>query len=162
MKPIVLYHTNYNTTKMAAEAIAGHFKINDIYNINEFNLDKISDYDTIFLGSNIRAFQIGKPIQNLLKMVKKSDSNQKVFLFLCCGTPDPVGIEKAKGLKTKYPNIQDFGVFGGRMTFADLTDDDKEMIRVGYELMKREIEDYDDYKEQDVINFCKKIENKIK
>ena len=162
MKPIVLYHTNYNTTKMAAEAIARYFKIEEIFNINDFNNEKISEYDIIFLGSNVRAFQIGKPVQNLLRAIKKTESNKKVFLFLCCGTPDPVGTDKAKKLQGKYSNIQDFAAFGGRMTFAKLTDDDKEMIRVGYEMMKRKIEDYDDFKEEDVINFCKKIEKELK
>ena len=162
MKPIVLYYTNYNTTKMAAEVIARYFKIEDIFNINDFNPNKINAYDTIFLGSNVRALQIGKPVQKLLREIKKAEANQKVYLFLCCGTPDPVGTDKAKKLQGKYPNIQDFGAFGGRMTFANLTDDDKEMIRVGYQMMKRKIEDYDDYKEEDVINFCKKIEKEIK
>ena len=161
MKPIVLYYTNYDTTKMAAESIAKYFKINEISNVNDFNSDKINEYDTIFLGSNIRAFQIAKPVQTILRTIKKAGTNQKVFLFLCCGTVDPNGIDKAMKLQAKYSNVQDFGVFGGRMTFADLSDADKELIRVGYEMMKRKIEDYDDFKEEEVIKFCKKIEKEM-
>ncbi len=59
MKPLVLYHTKYNTTKMVAEVIANHFKIDDIININDFDQANITNYDTLFLGSNVLAMQIG-------------------------------------------------------------------------------------------------------
>ncbi|MHA1748407.1 MAG: flavodoxin domain-containing protein [Promethearchaeota archaeon] len=161
MKPIVLYNTNYNTTKLAAEVIANYFKIEEVLDINKFDQQQIENYDTVFLGSNIRAFQIGKNVSKLLKKIKKESLNLKVFLFLVAGTPDPLGIEKAKKLQGKYNSIVDFGAFGGRMTYSELNDADKEMIRIGYEMMNREIEDYDDFKEEDVINFCQRVENSL-
>ncbi len=147
---------------MAAEAIANHFKIDEIFNINEFDQSKITNYDTLFLGSNVRAFKVGNNVQALLKKIKKEEIPMKIFLFLVAGTPDPTGLEVAQKLKRKYETIQTFDCFGGRMTFAEMTSDDKKMIELAYKVMKRELEDYNDFKEANVLKFCQEVQELLK
>ena len=158
MKPLILYHTNYYTTKQAAEVIAKYFNIKDIFNVNDFDLANITNHDTLFLGSNVRAFKIGKPVQTLLKKIKNEEIDIKIFLFLVAGTPNPTGLEVAEKLKNKHDAIQQFTCFNGRMKFAEMTSDDQKMIELAYDMMKRELKDYDDFKEEQVINFCKEVE----
>ena len=156
MKSIVLYHTNYGTTKKAAEVISNHFKIQELIDINEFNFEKIKDYDVIFLGSNIRSTKIGKPVGELINKIKKWELNPKVFLFFVAGSPK---MFKSIGTKLKQKNkfIQDFELFPGSMTYQNLNPDDRKVIEMAYEMMNRKLEDYNDFKEEEVIEYCKRI-----
>jgi len=162
MKPLVLYYTNYNTTKDAAEIIAKHFNISDIFNINDFDQANITNYDTLFLGSNVRALKVGKPVKTLLKKIKKEEISIKILLFLIAGTPDPTGLDVAKKLKRKNESIMKITSFNGRMFFKEMTIEDQKMIETFYDMMKRELKDYNDFKEEQVINFCKEVEGLLK
>lgn len=83
MKTLIIYATQYGSTKRAAERIAAILGDCDVKNIAKEPFD-LSIYDRVLVGSNIRMGTVDRKIRRLLLAQIGTLLQKELGLFLCC------------------------------------------------------------------------------
>jgi menaquinone-dependent protoporphyrinogen IX oxidase len=99
MKGIILYKTQYGSTRQYAEWLSEEISI-PVVNLSNFKNDDIDNYDFFIIGSNIKVGKITAAswIRNNFNYLK----DKSIILFSVCGSyADPT--EQTKVLKDNLP-----------------------------------------------------------
>lgn len=134
-KALIVYGTRYGATASTSEDIAEvlrqkGFDVN-VVNAKKDKIKDINDYDLFIVGSGIKIHKWTKEPENFIKKYQKELAKNKVALFVCCGSAEPLddkedkaaAIEKArtKYLKEKAAKYHlqpiALGLFGGVYNF---------------------------------------------
>ena len=82
MKTIIIYATNYGSTKLIAEKIANELTDTTLHNITSTERFSLKDYDCVILGSPLKAGIIRKEIKNFAKINEKELMTKRLGLFV--------------------------------------------------------------------------------
>jgi menaquinone-dependent protoporphyrinogen oxidase len=134
-KALIVYGTRYGATASTSEDIAETLRQEGldvkVVNAKKDKIKDINEYDLFIVGSGIKINKWTKEPENFIKKYQKELAKNKVALFVCCGSAEPIdekedkaaSIEKAR---TKYLeekaakyNLQPIalGLFGGVYNF---------------------------------------------
>jgi menaquinone-dependent protoporphyrinogen oxidase len=132
---LIVYGTRYGATASTSEDIAevlrqGGLDVN-VVNAKKDKIKDITDYDLFIVGSGIKINKWTKEPENFLKKYQKELAKNKVALFVCCGSAEPIDEKEDKAAsianaRTKYLeekaakyNLQPIalGLFGGVYNF---------------------------------------------
>jgi menaquinone-dependent protoporphyrinogen oxidase len=134
-KALIVYGTRYGATAITSEDIAEVLRQEgldvNIVNLKNTKVNDITDYELFIIGSGIKINKWTKEPENFIKKYQKDFAKNKVALFVCCGSAEPLDKkeDKAKTLakaRTKYLeekaakyNLQPIalGLFGGVYNF---------------------------------------------
>jgi menaquinone-dependent protoporphyrinogen oxidase len=134
-KALIVYGTRYGATASTSEDIAETLRQEGldvkVVNAKKDKIKDINEYDLFIVGSGIKINKWTKEPEKFLDKFQKELAKNKVALFVCCGSAEPIdekedkaaSIEKAR---TKYLeekaakyNLQPIalGLFGGVYNF---------------------------------------------
>ena len=134
-KALIVYGTRYGATASTSEDIAGVLRHEGldvkVVNLKKDKVKDIADYDLFIVGSGIKINKWTKEPENFLKKYQKELAKNKVALFVCCGSAEPIDEKEDKAAsiakaRTKYLeekaakyNLQPIalGLFGGVYNF---------------------------------------------
>jgi len=136
---LIVYGTRYGATASTSEDIAEVLQQEGldvrVVNAKKDKIKDISGYDLFIVGSGIQIGKWTKEPEKFLKKYQKELNKNKVALFVCCGSTQPLDEkdEKSKSIenaKTKYLeekaaqyNLQPvaLGLFGGVYNFNKMS-----------------------------------------
>ena len=134
-KALIVYGTRYGATASTSEDIAETLRQEGldvkVVNAKKDKIKDITDYGLVIVGSGIKINKWTKEPENFIKKYQKELAKNKVALFVCCGSAEPLdekedktaSIEKArtKYLKEKAAKYHlqpiALGLFGGVYNF---------------------------------------------
>ncbi|MBN1244599.1 flavodoxin domain-containing protein [Candidatus Bathyarchaeota archaeon] len=137
-KALIVYGTRYGATASTSEDIAETLSKEGldvkVVNLKKDKVKDINEYELVIVGSGIQIHKWTKEPEKFLKKFQKELAKQKVALFVCCGSTEPLDdkTDKAKSIKnarTKYLeekaakyNLQPvaLGLFGGVYNFNNV------------------------------------------
>lgn len=132
---MIAYGTRYGATAHTSEEISKTFQEKKVdvkvINLKEENVNDITEYELVIVGSGIKIGNWTKEPEKFLKRFQKELTKKKVALFVCCGSAQPLNEEEKKpevidNVKRKYLqekatkyNLQPIalGFFGGVYNF---------------------------------------------
>ncbi|MBA7485146.1 hypothetical protein ES707_20681 [subsurface metagenome] len=137
-KALIVYGTRYGATASTSEEIAEVLRQEGmdvrVVNAKKDKVNDITEYELVIVGSGIQINKWTKEPEKFLKKFQKELAKNKVALFVCCGSTEPLDEkeEKSKSIenaRTKYLeekaaqyNIQPvaLGLFGGVYDFNNM------------------------------------------
>ena len=137
-KALIVYGTRYGATASTSEEIAEVLRQEGmdvrVVNAKKDKIKDITEYELVIVGSGIQINKWTKEPEKFLKKFQKELAKNKVALFVCCGSTEPLDEkeEKSKSIenaRTKYLeekaaqyNIQPvaLGLFGGVYDFNNM------------------------------------------
>jgi menaquinone-dependent protoporphyrinogen oxidase len=138
-KALIVYGTRYGATASTSEEIAEVLRQEGmdvrVVNAKKDKVNDITEYELVIVGSGIQINKWTKGPEKFLKKFQNELAKNKVALFVCCGSTEPLDEkeEKSKSIenaRTKYLeekaaqyNIQPvaFGLFGGVYNFNKMS-----------------------------------------
>jgi len=138
-KALIVYGTRYGATASTSEKIAEVFRQEGmdvrVVNAKKDKVQDIPEYELVIVGSGIQINRWTKEPEKFLKKFQKELAKNKVALFVCCGSTEPLDAkeEKSKSIenaRTKYLeekaakyNLQPIalGLFGGVYNFNKMS-----------------------------------------
>ena len=136
---LIVYGTRYGATASTSEDIAEVIQQEGlnvkVVNAKKDKVQDITEYDLFIVGSGIQIGKWTKEPEKFLKKYQKELAKNKVALFVCCGSTEPLDEkeEKSKSIenaRTKYLeekaaqyNLQPvaLGLFGGVYNFNKMS-----------------------------------------
>ena len=162
-KTLIVYYSKYGTTKKYSEWIAKELD-GDIFPINNFNNDIISNYNTIIIGSGLYAGKINGV--NIINYNYELLKNKKLVIFTC-GLSDYNKIENRNSIYTRlieeFPEniLKEIKVFylRGGINYKKLTLMHKIMMWLKKkQILKNGIEKFDEEVREFIETYGKKID----
>ena len=138
-KALIVYGTRYGATASTSEDIAEVLQQEGldvrVVNAKKDKVQDITEYELVIVGSGIQIGKWTKEPEKFLKKYQKELAKNKVALFVCCGSTEPLDEkeEKSKSIenaRTKYLeekaaqyNLQPvaLGLFGGVYNFNKMS-----------------------------------------
>ena len=138
-KALIVYGTRYGATASTSEDIAEVLQQEGldvrVVNAKKDKVQDITEYELVIVGSGIQIGKWTKEPEKFLKKYRKELAKNKVALFVCCGSTEPLDEkeEKSKSIenaRTKYLeekvvkyNLQpvSLGLFGGVYNFNKMS-----------------------------------------
>ena len=136
---LIVYGTRYGATAITSKDIAKVIRQEGldvrVVNAKKEKVQDITEYDLFIVGSGIQIGKWTKEPEKFLKKYQKELEKNKVALFVCCGSTEPLDEkeEKSKSIenaRTKYLeekaaqyNLQPvaLGLFGGVYNFNKMS-----------------------------------------
>lgn len=131
MKGLILYKTQYGSTRQYAEWLSKEISIPAI-NLEDFSNDDIDNYEFLIIGSNIKVGKIKAAgwIKNHFNYLR----DKNLILFTVCGSYADAE-EQSKVLKDNFPQeirtSIDYFSLPGRLNLSELTFWDNFVIKMG-------------------------------
>ncbi len=138
-KALIVYGTRYGATASTSEDIAEVLRQEGldvkIVNLKNERVRDINEYQLVIVGSGIKINKWTKETENFLDKFQKELAKNKIALFVCCGSTEPldekedktVSIERArkKYLEEKVTKYSlhpiALGLFGGVYNFNKMS-----------------------------------------
>jgi len=138
-KVLIVYGTRYGATASTSEDIAEVIRQEgvavNVVNAKKGKVQDITEYDLFIVGSGIQIGKWTKEPEKFLKKYQKELAKNKVALFVCCGSTEPLDEKEEKSqsienARTKYLekkaaqyNLQPvaLGLFGGVYNFNKMS-----------------------------------------
>ena len=138
-KALIVYGTRYGATASTSEEIANVLCQEGldvkVVNLKEDKINDITEYELVIVGSGIKIGKWTKGPEKFLKKFQKELAKNKVALFVCCGSTQPLDEKEDKttsieNARTKYLeekaaqyNLQPvaLGLFGGVYNFNKMS-----------------------------------------
>lgn len=104
-KALVIYDTNFGNTEKIAQALASGMEEQGVavecINVNNVQIDTLTDYDFLAIGGPTHGFGMSKPIKAFFKQLENIDLREKhVFAFDTKNPPRYWG-SAAKGIEKR-------------------------------------------------------------
>lgn len=115
MKTIVVYASQYGTTKKCAQMIAESLPGGaDLHDLTERERVAINGYDTVIVGGSVRVGRLLKPAKLFCGENEAALLQKRLGLYLCCGLPkDAEGYFSENISPALLQHAVAKGVFGG-------------------------------------------------
>ena len=138
-KALIVYGTRYGATASTSEDIAEVLRQEgldvNVVNLKDDKVKDITDYGLVIVGSGIQINKWTKEPEKFLGKFQKELAKNKVALFVCCGSTQPLDEKEDKtasieNARTKYLeekaakyNLQPIalGLFGGVYNFNKMS-----------------------------------------
>ena len=138
-KALIVYGTRYGATARTSEDIAEVFRKErldvNVVNLKDDKVKDITDYGLVIVGSGIQIHKWTKEPEKFLEKFQKELAKNKVALFVCCGSTQPLDEKKDKtasieNARTKYLEKKAakyklqpiaLGLFGGVYNFNKMS-----------------------------------------
>jgi menaquinone-dependent protoporphyrinogen IX oxidase len=138
-KALIVYGTRYGATASTSEDIAEVLRQEgldvNVVNLKDDKVNDITDYGLVIVGSGIQINKWTKEPEKFLDKFQKELAKNKVALFVCCGSTQPLDEKEDKtasieNARTKYLeekaakyNLQPIalGLFGGVYNFNKMS-----------------------------------------
>jgi len=138
-KALIAYGTRYGATASTSEDIAEVLRQEgldvNVVNLKDDKVKDITDYELVIVGSGIQINKWTKEPEKFLDKFQKELAKNKVALFVCCGSTQPLDEKEDKtasigNARTKYLeekaakyNLQPIalGLFGGVYNFNKMS-----------------------------------------
>ncbi|MBZ9609073.1 flavodoxin domain-containing protein [Clostridium estertheticum] len=168
MRSLVLYTSAYGSTKQYVEWIAEEANA-DIETIDEFNIDKFDEYDTIIIGTYVRVSKL--VISDYLSKVWSKLKNKKVILFSVSKTPINSKASVKNYEKSIPVNIRSqikYFPLEGRFIFEKLSEKDKNIMNLGRKMTRifmgkkmaeEMVRDCDNVKKENIKEILNELKN---
>lgn len=168
MKGLVLYTSAYGSTKQYAKWIAEEVNA-DIEIIEEFNLNKFDEYDTIIIGTYVRVSKL--VVSHYLSKVWSKLKNKKVILFSVSKTPinSNAAIKNyEKSIPVSIRSHIKYIQLEGRFNFEKLNEKDKNIMKLGQKMTRifmgkkmadEMIRDCDNVKKENIKEIFNELKN---
>ena len=111
VKALIVYGTRYGATASTSEDIAEVLRQEGldvkVVNAKKDKIKDITDYGLVIVGSGIKINKWTKEPENFIKKYQKDLAKNKVALFVCCGSAEPIDAKEDKAAsiekaRTKY------------------------------------------------------------
>lgn len=157
---LVLYESNYNTTKKAAEIISfivGNSKLLDIEN----SPNSIDKYSNIVIAFPLYGKKTGNKTIKYLEKYNFDFTNKKLIV-VCVGLSKKEGIQYSTQIQniTKKANIY-YHFIHGELALSKLTQEDKSSIKNFSEIINVPFKDMGEFKETEAVKAAINIKKYI-
>lgn len=98
IKALIVYGSRYGATARTSDEISRTLQREKfdvkVINLKEENVNDITNFDLVIVGSGIKIGKWTKEPELFLKKFQKELTKKKVSLFVCCGSAQPLNEEE--------------------------------------------------------------------